>query len=53
LQVGARPTAWLRYPHSEQALEHGVGVDEETSSVDAAYGERRRRPIDYGGWLAG
>ena len=53
LQVGARPTHWLRYPVSEQARVHGVGVDEETSSVDVAYGSRRRGPIEYGGWLAG
>jgi uncharacterized cupin superfamily protein len=53
LQVGARPTTSLRYPVSDLARSHGVGVDEETASVDAAYGERRRGPIEYGGWLAG
>jgi uncharacterized cupin superfamily protein len=53
LQVGARPTSRVRYPVSEAARRHGVGVDEETSSVDAAYGARRRRPVEYGGWLAG
>jgi uncharacterized cupin superfamily protein len=51
LQVGARPTRSLRYPVSDLARSHGVGVAEETSSVDTAYGARRRRTIEYGGWL--
>jgi hypothetical protein len=39
------------YPVEEVALRHGAGVERETSSVDEAYGERRRVPVEYGGWL--
>lgn len=51
VQVGARPPAGLRYPESEAARRHGAAVDAETSSVAEAYGERRRVPIPYEGWL--
>jgi uncharacterized cupin superfamily protein len=51
LQVGARPARGIRYPGSELARRHGAGVERETSSVDEAYGARRREPIPYDGWL--
>jgi len=51
LQVGARPSSSLRYPESEAARRHGAAAAAETSSVAEAYGERRRVPIPYGGWL--
>jgi uncharacterized cupin superfamily protein len=51
LQVGARPARGIVYPDSELARRHGAGVEHETSSVDEAYGTRRRVPIPYGGWL--
>jgi quercetin dioxygenase-like cupin family protein len=38
-------------PEDELARRHGAGVDRETSSVAEAYGERRRGPVAYGGWL--
>ena len=51
VQVGARPARSLVYPLSELAQRHRAGVEQETSSVAEAYGERRRRPVPYGGWL--
>lgn len=38
-------------PPSKLAQRHGAGVEDETSLVEEAYGERRRKPIPYGGWL--
>lgn len=51
LQVGARPAKGIVYPPSKLAQRHGAGVEDETSLVEEAYGERRRKPIPYGGWL--
>jgi uncharacterized cupin superfamily protein len=51
VQVGARPAKAIVYPDSELARRHGVGVEQETRSVAAAYGDRRRTGIPYGGWL--
>jgi uncharacterized cupin superfamily protein len=51
VQVGARPASRILYPESELARRHGAGVEQQTSSIAEAYGERRRRPIPYGGWL--
>jgi hypothetical protein len=41
----------LAYPLAKLAQRHGAGVQDETSLVEEAYGERRRKPIPYGGWL--
>lgn len=51
LQVGARPAKGIVYPPSKLAQRYGAGVQHETSLVEEAYGERRRKPIPYGGWL--
>jgi len=51
LQVGARPARSLVYPVSQLASQYGVGVEHEASSIAEAYGDRRRVPIPYGGWL--
>jgi uncharacterized cupin superfamily protein len=51
LQVGARPAERIVYPVSVLAKEHDAGVNKETESVDEAYGERRRTPVPYDGWL--
>lgn len=51
LQVGGRPPSSLRYLESEAARRHGAAAATETSSVVEAYGDRRRVPIAYGGWL--
>jgi hypothetical protein len=41
-------------PHTlvaKLAQRHDAGVQDETSRVEEAYGERRRKPIPYGSWL--
>jgi uncharacterized cupin superfamily protein len=51
LQVGARPARSIVYPMSELAQRYGAGVQQETTSVDDAYGKQRREPVSYSGWL--
>ncbi|HMJ01213.1 MAG TPA: cupin domain-containing protein [Gaiellaceae bacterium] len=48
LAIGARPTDDVIYPVSELALRRGVGVEQETTSVETAYASHgRRRPARY------
>jgi uncharacterized cupin superfamily protein len=59
LAIGARDRStgpgWGGYSVDETALEHGAGVEEETSDATVAYGRfTQRSPTAYGeGWLPG